>query len=66
MPLGSKHDETGLLLWEGNELTLQRDGGGRWRLNGPRALETLAGYRVRLTGTRSGFDWLDVRSFEQM
>lgn len=64
MPLGSPHDETGVLLWEGRFLTLQRDGGGRWRLDGPAELERLAGRRVRIVGVRSRFDLLDVECYE--
>ncbi len=32
MPLGSRHDEAGLLMREAGSLILQRDDGGRWRL----------------------------------
>lgn len=60
MPLGSLHEENGLLLREGNWLILQRDNGGRWRLYASRKAERLLGQRVRVEGVRSGFDLLDV------
>lgn len=61
MPLGSPHDETGLLLREGRWLTLQRGAGGRWRLDVDRGAERMFGQRVRGVGVRSGFDLLDLR-----
>jgi len=64
MPRGTQHDETGLLLREANDFVLERDDGGRWRLDvGRRAIE-LVGRRVRVQGTRSGFDLLDVRRID--
>lgn len=66
MPRGSRHDETGLLFedsgWPG--LCLQRDAGGVWRLDVGAAAWRLVGRRVRLTGTRTGFDILDVDRIE--
>jgi len=60
MPLGTRHAEAGVLLREHGQLILQRDDGGRWRLNAdPEATGTL-GSRVRVEGIRSGFDTLDV------
>ena len=64
MPMGSEHDETGRLLREGVDLILQRDDGGRWRLDVRRRDAALLGRRVRVLGTRSGFDWLEVRRIE--
>jgi hypothetical protein len=64
MPMGSEHDETGRLLREGANLILQRDDGGRWRLDVGRGHAGLLGRRVRVLGTRSGFDWLAVRRIE--
>lgn len=64
MPHGTHHDEVGLLLREGQWLVLQRDDGGRWRLDTGSTAETLLGCRVRVQGTRSGFDLLDVRRIE--
>ena len=60
MPLGSNHDETGLLLREGRWLILRRDDGGRWRL-AVEDVEPMLGRRVRIEGVRSGFDVLEVR-----
>lgn len=65
MPLGSRHDEAGLLLREGGALILQRDDGGRWRLDADPASEALLGKRVRVIGVRSGFDLLDVATIER-
>jgi hypothetical protein len=61
MPIGSKHDETGRLLRERGWLILQRDDGGRWRLDADPRAERMLGQRVRIEGIRSGFDLLDVR-----
>lgn len=65
MPLGSRHDESGLLLAEGRFLILQRDDRGRWRLDAPLRAERYLGHRVRVTGVRSGFDLLDVEKVER-
>jgi hypothetical protein len=64
MPRGTQHDETGLLLREGRFLVLQRDDGGRWRLDVDSATVALLGRRVRVQGIRSGFDLLDVQRIE--
>ena len=64
MPRGTHHDETGLLLREGQFLVLQRDDGGRWRLEAGARADALLGRRVRVEGTRNGFDLLDVRRIE--
>jgi hypothetical protein len=61
MPMGTTHDETGLLLREAGSLVLRRDDGGRWRLDAGRSAERLLGQRVRVQGIRSGFDLLDVQ-----
>lgn len=60
MPLGTIHSETGLLLSEGANLILQRDLGGRRRLNVDVDVVPLLGQRVLVEGIRSGFDLLDV------
>lgn len=60
MPLGSYHSEEGLLLRQRGSLILQRDDGGRWRLNTDPDADTLLGSRVRVEGIRSDFDILDV------
>ncbi len=64
MPIGSEHDETGRLLREGPSLILQRDDGGRWRLDLDPGDRAMLGRRVRVHGTRSGFDGLAVRRIE--
>jgi len=60
MSLGSRHDEQGLLLRDGSDLILMRDDGGRWRLDADRGADKLLGQRVRVKGTRTGFDILSV------
>lgn len=64
MPRGTLHDETGLLLRERHWIVLQRDDGGRWRLDIGRRVERLLGQRVRVRGVRSGFDLLNVTSID--
>lgn len=60
MPLGSVHEEAGLVLEGDRGPVLRRDDGGSWRLDGPHALGRLTGRRVRLRGRRTGFDTLEV------
>jgi hypothetical protein len=60
MPIGSFHNETGLLLRQRGKLILQRDNGGRWRLDADAEAEYYLGQRVAIEGIRSGFDVLDV------
>lgn len=62
MPLGSLHSETGLLLEQDGTLILQRDDGGRWRIDESRAVRRHLGRRVVIQGQRTGFDWLTVES----
>lgn len=64
MPMGSRHDERGLLMTEGRWIVLARDDGGRWRLDGPRRMDRALGRRVRVVGVRAEFDLLDVERFE--
>ena len=64
VPLGSFHDETGLLLRERDWLILQRDDGGRWRLEVTHKADRWAGKRVRVRGVRSGFDVLSVKRID--
>lgn len=64
MPLGSKHEETGWLNLLDQQLVLRRDAGGTWRLDAPRRALALAGQRVRVIGTRVGFDLLETISIE--
>ena len=60
MPRGSHHDETGLLLEDRGQLSLSCDAGGTWRLDAAHAARRLLGQRVRVVGTRTEFDMLDV------
>lgn len=60
MPRGRFHIEEGLLLRQRGDLILQRDDGGRWRLDGDAEAERMLGRRVRVEGIRSGFDLLEV------
>lgn len=62
MPPGSRHDETGWLNEERGQLILCRDAGGTWRLDAPASAHKLKGMRVRIIGTRAGFDLLDVEA----
>jgi hypothetical protein len=41
-------------------LILQRDDGGRWRLEAEPGAEEFLGRRVRVKGVRSGFDVLEI------
>ena len=66
MPLGSPIDESGLLLRDGAGLILQRDDGGRWRLDASPRHRELAGRRVRVKGKRSGFDLVDVEMLDPL
>lgn len=65
MPIGTFHIETGLLLQQRGGLILQRDDGGRWRLDADRDTEKFLGQRVRVEAIRSGFDLLDVSRITQ-
>jgi len=49
---------------DGPYLVLRRDDGGRWRLNADAKADDLLGRRIRVLGTRSGFDLLDVQRIE--
>ena len=64
MPMGSRHDEIGLLRWDRGTLILLRDEGGRWRLETGRRAEAMVGQRVRIVGTRVGFDLLAVSKID--
>ncbi|QGP77781.1 DUF5818 domain-containing protein [Sphingobium sp. CAP-1] len=60
MPRGTHHDLTGLLL-EGTPYPVLRvDDGGEWRLELVQRHRHLFGTRVRLSGTRDGFDLIAV------
>ena len=58
MPIGSHHDETGILVRHGDLLYLQRDAGGHWEIDAPDDVINLLGRRVRVVGRRTGFDRL--------
>ena len=58
MPIGSHHDETGVLVRDGDLLYLQRDAGGHWEIDAPVEAINLLGRRVRVVGRRTGFDRL--------
>lgn len=60
MPLGSRHEEVGVVLRRGGGLVLVGDDGGVWRLDVPSGLRDLAGRRVTIAGVRVGFDHLEV------
>ena len=62
MPMGTRHRLTGLLVHDADGFALGVDGGGRWRLDvSDYALAaSLLDRRVELTGTRCGFDLLEV------
>jgi hypothetical protein len=64
MPIGSGHDETGILMKDKGCLLLLRDDGGRWRLEADPAHFRLAGRRVRVIGVRTGFDTLSVETID--
>jgi len=66
MSRGAHHILEGLLAYEGRDLALFPNDGGRWRLDPVCGLARLAGLRVRITGTRSDFDVIDVERFERI
>lgn len=67
MSTGSHHELSGVLLRPADGLyALETDGGGVWRLDiGLRwGAHRLVGRRVRVSGTRAGFDLLDVERLQ--
>lgn len=58
MPIGWHHDETGILVRDGDLLYLQRDAGGHWQIDARGRTAELLGRRVRVIGVRTGFDRL--------
>lgn len=60
MPLGTFHAEEGLLLRQRGGVILQRDDGGRWRLEADGNTERNLGRRVKAEGLRTDFDVLQV------
>jgi hypothetical protein len=67
MPLGSCHALTGLLLEDGDRapFVLRLDDGGEWRLDVAQSASRYLGLRVRVEGTRSGFNLIDVLKVER-
>ena len=65
MPLGQPYTVEGLLLESSTPwlLALHLDDGGIWQLDGPRRLRKHVGHRVQISGTRSGFNLIDVDQF---
>ncbi|TVV72872.1 DUF5818 domain-containing protein [Sphingomonas solaris] len=57
---GEAIDETGMLMRVGGGFALRRDSGGLWRLDLHRTPVDLVGKRVRVIGTRTGPDVVDV------
>ena len=58
--IGTRIEETGTLLQEGEGFVLRRDLGGRWQLDLRRVLVDHAGQRVRITGVVVDQDLVDV------
>lgn len=61
MPIGSHHDEIGILVRDGDRLYLQRDAGGHWELDAPDKVAMLLGRRVWVVGIRTRFDRLSAK-----
>jgi Protein of unknown function (DUF5818) len=60
MPRGSTHVIVGLMLEGAAYPVLRPDEGGQWRLDLPWRYRKMINQRVRVEGTRSEFDMLDV------
>lgn len=60
MQVGTKVDETGMLLREGDSFVLRRDAGGRLLLDLRRTPVAEANKHVRVTGTWVGDSLIDV------
>ena len=60
MASGDGIDESGMLLREGGGFVLQRDAGGRWRLDLGRVPVDLVGKRVRVIGVEAGGGLVEV------
>ena len=58
--VGDAIDEAGMLLREGGGFVLQRDLGGRWRLDLHRVPVDLVGKRVRVVGFEAAAGLVDV------
>ncbi|QJR05843.1 hypothetical protein HH800_26785 (plasmid) [Sphingobium yanoikuyae] len=64
MPRGTRHELVDMLLGDGPYPVLRVADGGEWRLDCTRSCRHLLGRRVRVVGTRSDFDMLDVERIE--
>ena len=64
MPMGTPHEIEGLLMVRQGGLVLDVRDGGTWRLDAGWRARRLLGRRVRVTGTRDGFDLLAVKTIE--
>ena len=62
MPRGSHHDVIGIVLQDGRRTILRVEGGGEWHLDSDRSFTRYLGRRVRVQGTRDGFDLLCVQT----
>lgn len=60
MKLGSRIEEAGSLLREGDTYFLRRDRGGRFRLDLHRVTAPTSEQRVQITGVLVGADHVDV------
>jgi hypothetical protein len=60
MKLGSRIEEAGLLLLEGETYFLRRDLGGRFRLDLRRVTALTSEQRVQITGVLVGAGFVDV------
>ncbi|URW75049.1 DUF5818 domain-containing protein [Sphingomonas donggukensis] len=62
MPIGTRHEVTGLLLGQRGGFVLDAEGGGTWRLEVSRKARHLLGQRVTVVGVRDAFDLLVVET----
>lgn len=60
----TRHELEGILLENGLHPILRMHGGGEWRLEIMKRHSHLLGTRVKVTGTRDGFDLLAVDHIE--
>ena len=60
MPIGSRYRLEGQLRNARRGLLVQVDDGGVWALDADPDAKALVGKRVKVEGTRSGFDRIDV------
>jgi len=64
MAVGDPIDELGMLLRDGGGFLLQRDLGGRWRLDMHRMPVDLVAKRVRVIGVQAGEELVDVEGVQ--